>query len=135
LSAVASVFAGMVLNRHTRSHTFVALALAAVMFVVFNAGTNYLFQPEFVTAQLNGALEQGSFGVAMFAVGLALVGVIVFVFGVVGILISRLKRENSIGRLVEAARALPAGERDALTVEIGRRLQAAAVPVAAGPEP
>jgi hypothetical protein len=124
LSAVAAVFAGISLNRHTRSHTFWALALASLSFVAFNAGTNWLFEPEFVAAQFNEAAAAGALGIAMFFVGLALVGVIIFVFGAVGVFISRFKREHSIGRLMEAARGLSPSERDRLAAEISGHVTA-----------
>ncbi len=124
LSAFGAVFGGILLNRNSRSHALAALALASVAFVVFNAGTNWLFQPDFVVTQLNQAMEQGPAGIAAFAIGLVMVGAVIFVFGGVGVLISRFNRERSIGRLMEAARRLSAGERDALTAEIARRLDA-----------
>ncbi|MCE9522613.1 MAG: hypothetical protein K8S25_09305 [Alphaproteobacteria bacterium] len=124
LSAVAAVVAGVLLNRHSRSHVFGALALAAVFFLVFNLFVNWLAQPEFVAASFGEAMNGGAAGVAQFLFGIAFVGVIIFIFGVVGVLISRFYRERSIGRLMDAARRLPVGERDALTAELVQRYEA-----------
>lgn len=126
LSAVAAVFAGVQLNRHTRSHTFAALGLASLFFVVFNAGTNWLFQPDMVAAQFAQAAAQGPEGVVGFVIGLFLVGFIIFVFGCIGIVISRINRERSIGNVMEAARRLSPAEREVLAAEIARRLEASA---------
>jgi len=130
LSAIAAVFAGVLLNRNTRSHVFAALALAAVCFVSFNAGTTWYFEPELFAAQVANAASEGAFGLAMFAVGLFLVGFIIFVFGALGVVISWFNRERAIGRIMEGARRLPAAEREVLASEIARRLEAAARPEA-----
>jgi len=132
LSAVAAMFAGALLNRHTRSHTFAALALGALFFVAFNALTSWLLEPEIVKRGWLDAAAQGAIGIAAFIVGLFLVGFIIFAFGSVGIVISRLKRERTIGSLMAAARRLPVAEREALAAEIlGRIAQNA--PAAAQP--
>ncbi len=128
LSAVAAVFAGVLLNRNTRSHVFAALALAAVCFVSLNVGTTWYFEPAIFDAQLAGAALEGAFGLAMFGVGLFLVGFIIFVFGAIGVVISWFNRERAIGRIMEGARRLPAVEREVLAGEIARRLEAAAYP-------
>jgi hypothetical protein len=130
LSAVAAVFAGVILNRNTRSHVFAALALAAFFFVSLNAGTGWYFEPTIFEAQVANAAAEGAFGLAMFAVGVFLVGVIIFVFGAVGVVISWFNRERAIGRIMEGARRLPAAERELLVGEIARRLDAAALPPA-----
>jgi hypothetical protein len=42
LTAVAAIFAGVVLNRHTRSHVFAALAFAGLLFIAFNTLTTWV---------------------------------------------------------------------------------------------
>ncbi|MEQ1865145.1 MAG: hypothetical protein ABL996_10905 [Micropepsaceae bacterium] len=127
LSAVAAVFAGVQLNRYARSHVFAALALASVCFLAFNLTLNYFAQPEYVVEQINSAASGGALGLLQFFAGMALVGIVIFVFGCVGVLISHFNRERSIGRLIDAARRLPAGEREALAADIMGRLEAAAL--------
>ena len=128
MSAVAAVFAGVALNRHTRSHTLAALALGSVCFVAFNALTNWLLEPAMMEAQWKRAAAEGEIGVIGFVIGLFLVGFIIFAFGAIGVFISRWKRERTIGRLMEAARHLPPQEREALTDEISSRVTAASRP-------
>lgn len=125
LTAVASIFAGVLLNRHTRSHVFAALAFAAVMFIAFNTLTTWVLQPEMLTAQFNSAVAMGPEGIVYFFIGIGLVAAIVIVFGGVGVLISRFYREGAIGRITEAARRLPSAERAVLAADIERRLAAA----------
>lgn len=123
LSAVAAIFAGVMLNRNTRSHTFAALVVASVFFVVFNAVTNWILEPAMVVAGWTEAAAQGALGIAAFLTGLFLVGLIIFVFGTIGVVISRFKRERTIGRLMELARRLPADQRESLAMEIATRLE------------
>jgi hypothetical protein len=124
LSAIAAIFAGVLLNRHTRSHVFAALALAAFFFLVFNVFVNWLLQADYFLAKFRDAVASGPAGMAQFFLGMALVGVIVFVFGALGVLISHFNRERSIGRLMEAARRLPPTERDALSAQLISRYEA-----------
>lgn len=136
LTAVAAVFAGVVLNRHTRSHVFAALAFSGLLFIAFNALTTWVIQPEMLAAQYADAAAMGAMGVVSFFIGMGLVAAIVFVFGGVGVLISRFYREGAIGRITEAARRLPAAERELLAAEIMRKLDADAsppIPTAAKP--
>lgn len=121
MSAVASVFAGIVLNRYTRAHVFAALSLAAVLYLVFNVSLNYAIEPAFVTAQVESAFAEGIAGIVGFVIGVGLVAFIVFVFGAIGIAISRLKGERSLGRIIEAARRMTVPERELLAAEIARR--------------
>jgi len=124
MSALGSIVAGVLLNRHTRSHTFAALVVGALFFVVFNAMTNWILEPALVTASWQEAAAQGALGIAALFTGLFLVGLIVFVFGAVGVAISRLKRERTIGRLMELARRLPPDQRERLAAGIAQRLEA-----------
>jgi hypothetical protein len=126
LSAVAAVFAGIQLNRYARSHVFAALALASVCFLVFNLALNYVVQPDYIVEQITIAASGGALSMLQFFAGMALVGVVIFVAGSVGVLISHFNRERSIGRLIDAARRLPVGEREALAADIAGRLDAAA---------
>ena len=130
LSAIAAMFAGVLLNRNTRSHVFAALALTAVCFVSLNVGTTWYFEPAMFEAQVASAAAEGAFGLAMFGVGLFLVGFIIFVFGALGVVISWFNRERAIGRIMEGARRLPTAEREVLAGESARRLEAAAHPAA-----
>ncbi len=127
LSAVAAVFAGIQLNRYSRSHVFAALALASFFFLVFNLTLNYFAQPEYIVEQITIAVSGGALSMLQFFGGMALVGIVIFVFGMIGILISHFNRERSIGRLIDAARRLPPGEREALAADITGRLEAAAL--------
>jgi hypothetical protein len=77
--------------------------------------------PEYFWQQVNGALANGPEGLVYFGIGLSLVAAVVFVFGMLGVAISRLKGESSIGRLIEAARGMTPVEREALWAEIARR--------------
>jgi hypothetical protein len=121
MSAVASVFAGILLNRNTRSHVFAALSLAAVMYLVFNVALNYALMPEVITAQIREASAQGPAYIVGFFFGMGFVALIVLVFGAIGIAISRFNREKSLGRIIEVARRLSAGEREQLAAELARR--------------
>lgn len=124
LSAIAAVFAGVLLNRNTRSHVFGALALASVFFLLFNLFINWLLQADYFIAKFEEAAKSGAVGIGQFLFGMALVGIIIFVFGTVGVLISHFNRERSMGRLVEAARRLPPNERDALSAQLVERYEA-----------
>ena len=124
MSAFASVFAGIALNRYTRSHVFLALGTAAVLYLLFNIALNYALQPEFISAQIANAFTQGIAGVVGFFIGMGLVALVVLIFGAIGIAISRFNRERSLGRIVDGARRLPPTEREAVAADISRRLTA-----------
>lgn len=125
MSAFASVFAGILLNRYTRSKVFLALGMAAVLYLAFNILLNYALQPAFISAQIAGAFAQGVAGVVGFVIGMGLVALVVLIFGAIGILISRINRERSLGRIVDGARQLPPAERELVAADISRRLTAA----------
>lgn len=125
LCAVAAIFAGIILNRQTRSHTFLAIGLCTIVFALSNIFTSWVLAPEFFTAQFEAAAAQGPTGLAQFFAGMAFVGLVIFIFGSVGIFISRYYREKSIGRIVDAARQLTPAEREALALEINQRILAA----------
>lgn len=119
MNAIASVFAGVLLNRYTRSHVFLALATSAVLYLAFNISLNYALQPEFVIAKISEA------GLVGFAMAMGLFALVVLIFGAVGVAISRINRERSLGRIVDGARQLPLAERDLVAADISRRLTAA----------
>jgi len=125
MSAFASVFAGILLNRYTRSHVFLALGTAAVLYLLFNISLNYALQPEFIGAQVANAFSQGIAGVVGFFVGMGLVALVVLIFGGIGVAISRFNRERSLGRIVDGARRLSPADRDLVAAEISQRLTAA----------
>jgi hypothetical protein len=127
MSAVASVFAGVLLNRYTRSNVFAALAVAAAMYLVFNVALNYALLPEIISAQIAGAFAQGIAGIVGCVIGIGFVALVVLLFGAIGIAVSRLNREKSLGRIIEAARRLPAGEREALAAEIAHRFASSGI--------
>lgn len=124
LTAVVSVYAGILLNRNTRSHVFGALAFAALLYVASNALTTWVISPDYFASQIAIATAGGLASMVQFAIGMALVGVIVFVFGAVGVFISRFLAERSIGKVMVAARRLPPAERELLAAEITDRIEA-----------
>ncbi len=125
LSAIAAIFAGILLNRHTRSHTFLAVALAAFCFVAINTLMTWVFQPEMLEAIVE-MISQGGETAIQVLFGMTLVGIVIFVCGAIGVLVSRFNRERPVGRIIEAARKLPPGEREALALELAGRVDAAA---------
>lgn len=136
LCAVASVFAGILVNRHTRSHTLAALGLAAFVFVIINTLFTWLMNPAYMES-IFALISMGGSQAAQVAFGLSLAGLNVFVFGVLGVYISRFNRERPLGKIVEAARRLTAEQREALALEIADRVRASAASVtpAAPPSP
>lgn len=130
MSAAASVLAGILLYRYTRSHVVAALLCASVLYLVFNLAAGFALQPDFVIAQVTNAIGQGVEGVFWFLVGVGLVAIVVLVFGAIGVAISAFNRERSLGRIVDGARRLPAAERELLAADISRRLEATASPPA-----
>lgn len=123
MSAVASVFAGVMLNRFTRSHVFAALGLASVLYLLFNLSVNIALEPEFTYAQIEKAAAEGVFGVVMFVVGMGLVSLVVLVFGAIGVAISSFNRERSLGRIIDGARQLSAADREVVAADVSRRLK------------
>lgn len=125
LAAIASVYAGVLLFRHTRSHVLLALAFAAFLFILFNTLVTAATNPAFIVAHWTQAMQNGVEGVVYFFVGLGLVAAIVFVFGGVGIVISRLMSEASLGKVMVAARRLSPADRELLAADITGRVEAA----------
>jgi hypothetical protein len=120
LSAIAALFAGILLNRYTRSHTFLAVALASICFITINTMMTWAFQPQMIDA-IVAMIAQGGEQAAQVLFGVALVGIVIFVFASAGVLISRYNRERPVGRIIEAAKRFPPQEREALALELAQR--------------
>ncbi len=125
LSAVAALYAGILLNRHTRSHTFASVALASGCFIAINALMTWALQPELVDVIVT-QFRLGGSNAAGVLIGMAGVGVTIFGFGCVGVLVSRYNRERPVGRIIEAARKLPPDEREALALQLAARVNSQA---------
>jgi hypothetical protein len=102
-----------------------ALAFAAVLFITFNVLVTWTTNPEFIVQQWTLAAQKGVEGIVLFLVGMGLVAVIVFVFGGIGIVISRLMSEGSLGKVIVAARRLSPADREVLAGDITSRVEAA----------
>lgn len=139
ISAFASVIAGIQINRHTRSHVFSAIAIAAAFFVVANTTVTWAMHPD-VVVQVFSIIASGTMEGLQILFGMCLVGFIVFGFGAIGVMISRMYRERPLGQIIEVARKLSADERAQLAHELNQRIRAAqaastvASPVAAAPQ-
>ncbi len=121
LCAAASILAGILLNRTTRSGVVLALILASVAYLALSVLTAWIIQPDSMKSALERAMkEQQALAVAA---ALAFIAIVVFIFGGIGVIISRIQRERSIGRLLNAARRLEPTERDAVTQDVLDRLQ------------
>jgi len=128
MCAVASIYAGILLNRHTRSHTLAALGVVAVVFVMINTLFTWLMNPAYMDSII-AMISMGGMQAAQVAFGMSLAGMNVFAFGALGVYISRYNRERPLGKIVEAARRLTADQREALATEISNRARAAVVPI------
>lgn len=122
ISACASILAGIHLNRHTRSHVFGAIGIAAVFFVVANTTVTYAMHPDMV-AQIFGIIFSGTSEGLQILFGMCLVGFIVFGFGALGVVISRFYQERPLGQIIESARKLSADERVSLAQELSLRMR------------
>lgn len=108
LCAVASIFAGIALNRTTRSAVALALLLAAVGYVALNMTLAAMTS----SAAFLASVRENGAAVAVAGVVLALV---VLVFGGIGVGISALRGERSIGELVAVVRKLSPEARNMMT--------------------
>ena len=124
LCAAASILAGVLLNRTTRSGVILALILASVVYLGLSVFTAWIVQPDSLSAALQEAMRQQQ--ALAFVAALAFIAIVVFVFGGIGVIVSRIQRERSTGRLLNAARKLEPGERDAVTQDVLDRLEARA---------
>lgn len=134
ISAVASVFAGIQINRHTRSHVFGAIAIAALFFVVANTTVTFAMHSDMVIQIFSIVLSGTAEGIQVLF-GMCLVGFIVFGFGALGVMISRYYRERPLGQIIEAARKLSADDRASLANELTQRMREAQKPMAPAPAP
>ncbi len=124
LCAAASILAGVLLNRTTRSGVIFALILASIAYLGLSVFTAWIIQPESLGAALREAMQEQQ--ALAFVAALAFIAIVVFLFGGIGVIISRIRRERSIGRLSNAARRLEPSERDAVTQDVLDRLQKSA---------
>ena len=125
LTAVVSIFAGVLLYRNTRSHVILALAFAAVLYVLSNALVSSVLNPGYVHEQWVLATSEGAAGIGYLVLGMGLVAAVVFVFAGAGALGSYFSGESSLGKVMVAARRLTPAERDALAADITNRIEAA----------
>jgi len=119
MTFIASIVGGILLNRYTRSGILFALLLAVFSLVGLNVTIAWLTTRDVIER----SLEQAG-GLAGLLVGFAAVALIIFIGLGVGVLISRVNRERSIGRLLSAVRKLAPEERDKVTTDVLDRLEA-----------
>ena len=132
LCAVAGVFAGMHLNRTTRSHVARAAVLAALFFILANTMVNWVTNPEMTGAMFSLLLAGGADGLRVM-VGMIGVGLVILGATAAGVIISRARRERQLGEVVLALRRLSGERRDVLVRET--LLRARALHAAEGVEP
>lgn len=127
ITAPASVLAGMILNRSTRSLVFLAALFAAILCIALSVFTSWVLVPAYIN-QLMQNLRQALIGVSVQAG-------IVLVFSLLGVGWSALWRERSIGRVAHATRRLKPEQRDKVFAEITDMLgaQSMAGEVSSGP--
>jgi hypothetical protein len=131
MCVVASFFAGLQLNRYTRSHVLWAVLLCAAFFFMANMMVNFATNPE-LTRSVLGIVASGGIESVSVLVGMSGIGVVVLASAGAGVLVSRMRRERPLGQIVEAARRLPTAEREQRAQEILQRLQGGPVPAAPG---
>jgi len=131
MCVVASFFAGLQLNRYTRSHVLWAVMLCAVFFFTANMMVNFATNPELTRSVLAIAASGGVESLSVL-VGMSGIGVVVLASAGAGVLVSRMRRERPLGQIVEAVRRLPTAQRELLAQEILQRIQGVAVPAATG---
>jgi hypothetical protein len=118
MALVAAIYGGMLLNRYTRSGVLLALILAAVGQMALSIGSTLML----ATTPIDQTLAAAG-GLATLATGLGALALFNFLALGVGVIISRIKRDRSIGRLLNAARQLPPQDRDEVTSDVVRRLE------------
>jgi hypothetical protein len=131
MCVVASFFAGLQLNRYTRSHVLWAVMLCAVFFFTANMMVNFATNPD-LTRSVLGIIASGGLESLSVLVGMSGIGVVVLASAGAGVLVSRMRRERPLGQIVEAVRRLPTAERELLAQEILQRLQGGPVTAAPG---
>ena len=132
LCAVAGFFAGMHLNRTTRSNVARAVVLTALFFILANTMVNWVTSPEMTGAMFSLLLAGGADGLRVF-VGMSGVGLVILGATAAGVIVSRARRERQIGEVVLALRRLSGERRDMLVKET--LLRARALQAEGGVEP
>lgn len=122
---VAAFFAGLQLNRYTRSNVMRAVVLSAVFFVAANMMVNWATNPEFMHSVLSLLASGGAESLSVIA-GMSGIGLVVMAAAGVGVVVSRMRRERPLGQIVEAVRRLPGAQRETMAQEILQRLQGVA---------
>jgi MFS family permease len=119
--APAAFLAGIVLNRATRSWVVPAVFLGAVLCALFSFFTTWTVNhAAFQALVVDPIAKDPSASWGLFAAS-----IIAFVFGLLGVGWSALRRERSIGRIAHAARRLKKDERDQVLADINAALEAA----------
>lgn len=119
MTFIAAIVGGVLLNRYTRSGVVPALLLAAAALVGLNVTMAWLTTRDVIER----SLEQAG-GLTGLLIGFAAVAVIILIGLGVGVIVSRINRERSIGRLLNAVRKLSPAARDELTNEVVAKLDA-----------
>ena len=110
ITAPASVLAGMILNRSTRSLVFLAALLAAILCIALSVFTSWLLVPAYINQLMQNLV------VAL--IGVSVQAAIVLVFSLLGVGWSALWRERSIGRVAHATSRLNPDQREKVFAEI-----------------
>lgn len=119
MTFVAAIIGGVLLNRYTRSGILFALLLAVFSLVGLNVTIAWLTTRDIIER----SLEQAG-GLAGLLVGFSVVAILIFLGLGLGVVISRLRRERSIGRPLSAVRRLPPDARDGVTAKVIEQLEA-----------
>ncbi len=117
MALVAGVYGGMLLNRYTRSLVMLAVLLGALGLMALNIGTTFLLAPSTFEMAVNTAG-----GLVGLVSGFAILATIILIALSIGVVISRINRDRSIGRLLNAARKLSPEDRDEVTADVLQRL-------------
>jgi hypothetical protein len=128
---IASFFAGLQLNRYTRSHVLWAVLLCAVFFFAANMMVNFVTNPE-LTQSVLAMIASGGVGSLSVLAGMSGIGIVVLASAGAGVMVSRMRRERPLGQIVEAVRRLPREQREQLAQEVLQRIQGGAMPAAEG---
>ncbi|MBU6156682.1 MAG: hypothetical protein KJS87_07105 [Alphaproteobacteria bacterium] len=128
---IAAFFAGLQLNRYTRSHVPWAVLVCAVFFFAANMMVNFVTNPELTQSVLSMIASGGAGSLSVLA-GMSGIGIVVLASAAAGVMVSRLRRERPLGQIVEAVRGLPRAQRDQLAQEVLQRIRAGAMPAVEG---
>jgi hypothetical protein len=122
LTLLAVVLTGRMLNRFTRTGVAAALILTGLAYLALQLGLSYYFNPVEFEGLVRDSLSGGAGSIAGMVVGLLIIPIGIVLAGTVGVLYSRIARERSMGRLVNAARRLDDDARHAVTEDVLRRV-------------